>query len=344
MSENGKMRKKLPKEVELSSGNYYAPVHLPLKIQQLNSQNVLWHRHKDFYELVIVCGGSARHVNQERGETIHAGHVFLMPERSAHRYLEQKNFRYYNLIFHPSLLKCEIPGVHLENLPGYAALFDFQFSGENRCSRLLMLDEITLAKLVTQLSELRDELRERRPGWQESAYFLFMRIVVSLLREGTPAESDPAPHQNAFPIGHAIHLMEQNCAKNFTIKKLAEAAGTSPSCFRHNFTRIVGQPPREYLLELRIRRAIQLLNGPGSIGETALRAGFSDSNYFSRIIRSRTGLSPREIRRKYDTGELSPDTLLERLGSQSRKGRKLSGRKRRSPLPPVSGELHDDPV
>lgn len=316
-------------KLELTGGKYYREVELPLKIQQLNAQRVLWHRHKDFYELVIVCSGSARHLNQVRSETIYAGHAFLMPERSAHRYLEQKNFRYYNLIFHPSLLKFEIPGVHLENLPGYAALFDFQFSGENRCSRLLMLDEITLAKLVTQLSELRDELRERRPGWQESAYFLFMRIVVSLLREGTPAGSDPAPHQNAFPIGHAIHLMEQNCAKNFTIKKLAEAAGTSPSCFRHNFTRIVGQPPREYLLELRIRRAIQLLNGPESIGETALRAGFSDSNYFSRIIRARLGLPPREIRRRYNTGELTPEKMLEQYEREN--GRKTArSRARRS--------------
>ena len=311
MSENRKKRKNLPEEVELSSGIYYAPVHLPLKIQHLTSQNVLWHRHKDFYELVIVCGGSARHVNQERSETIHAGHVFLMPERSAHRYLDQKNFRYYNVIFHPSLLKTEIPGVHLETLPGYHTLFDFQSTGENRCSRMLTVDEVVLAKLVPMLSELRSEIRNRRPGWQEGAYFLFMQIMVFLLRNGSPAES--AAFRDVFPIGHAIRLMEQDCTQDFTIRKLAEASGTSPSCFRHNFTRITGLPPRAYLLALRIRRAILLLNGTETIGEVAVRSGFPDSNYFSRIVRDRLGLSPREIRRKYSTGELSPDALLDRL-------------------------------
>ena len=301
----------MPEEVELNSGIFYAPVHLPLKIQQLGMRDVVWHRHKDFYELVIVCGGSARHVNQERSETIHTGHVFLMPERSAHRYLELKNFRYYNVIFHPSLLKTEIPGVHLETLSGYHTLFDFQSSGENRCSRLLTLDEIALAKLVPMLSELHDEIKGRRPGWQEGAYFLFMRILVFLLRNGSDSES--AASGDVFPIGHAIRLMEQNCTRDFTIRKLAEAAGTSPSCFRHNFTRITGLPPRTYLLLLRIRRAILLLNGSETIGEVAVRSGFPDSNYFSRIIRDRLGLSPREIRRKYDTGELSPDVLLERI-------------------------------
>ena len=68
---------------------------------------------------------------------------------------------------------------------------------------------------------------------------------------------------------------------------------------------------------LRLRKAVVLLNGPAPIGEIAAQTGFPDSNYFSRIIRSRLGFSPREIRQRYNSRKLSPEDLLERLAPPS---------------------------
>ena len=97
-----KMKKiKNAEKIELTSRNYYKPVQLPLKIMRLGDEQVLWHEHKDFYELVIVCNGSARNENNIHTEIIHAGNVFLMPEQTSHRYYDLKNFRYYNILFHP---------------------------------------------------------------------------------------------------------------------------------------------------------------------------------------------------------------------------------------------------
>jgi len=296
---------------ELTGGQFYRETNLPLRVQLVGEKKVLWHRHRDFYELVIVCNGSALHVNRIRSETIHAGNVFLMPDQTIHRYTDFNNFRYYNILFHPSLLETGVKGVHLESLAGYHMLFDFQFSGENRCSRMLTVDSAVLFRLVSRLAGLRNELTARRPGWRESAYFMFMQILVDLLRESTPAGG--SARQNVFPIGNAIRMMERDCTAAYPVRKLADAVGMSVSCFRHNFTRITGLPPREYLLLLRLRKAVLLLNGPAPVGEIAAETGFSDSNYFSRIVRRRLGLSPREIRRKFNLGELSPEDLLERF-------------------------------
>ena len=301
---------------ELSGSEFYRETNLPLKVQLLGERKVNWHRHRDFYELVIVCNGSALHVNRVRGETIHAGDVFLMPEQSIHRYTDFNNFRYYNILFHPSLLETGVKTVHLESLAGYHTLFDFQFSGENRCSRMLKVDSSVLTRLVSRLTELSGELTERRNGWRESAYFLFMQILVDLLRESSPAGH--SSRQNAFPIGNAIRLMEQDCTRTYPARKLADTVGMSVSCFRHNFTRITGLPPREYLLLLRLRKAVLLLNGSSPISEIAAETGFPDRNYFSRIIRQRLGCSPREIRRKYYSRELSPDDLIDRLNPAKR--------------------------
>lgn len=296
----------------LAGEDYYRQMDLPLKIQLCRDRQVYWHRHRDFYELVIVVSGSAHHSNRVRSETIHAGDVFLMPDSTSHRYAGFWNFRYYNILFHPSLLKFKVNApVHLESLAGYHTLFDFQFSGEDRCSRILTLDEASLSGVISRLGFLQEELSSRKNGWSESAYFAFMQTLVYLLRSSMPGGG--AKNRNAFEIGRAAHLMEQDCTQDFTVRELADSIGMSVSSFRHNFTRIVGVPPREYLLTLRLRKAVMLLNGPLSVGKVAHLSGFSDSCYFSRIIRERLGISPREIRRDFLSGKRSAETLLKKL-------------------------------
>ena len=296
---------------KLTAKGYFLDQQL-LNVMQQGEEKVLLHVHKDFYELVNVFNGSAQNVRSVGSETIHAGHVFIMPEGSVHQYRNLKDFRYYNILFQPSLLKMGGDLMSLETLTGSHPLFDFQGAGENRMSRILTVNESVLAKLVIMLSELHNELENRHRWWQESAYFMFMQILITLLRTGSPAESADKV-ENVFSIGKAIRLMEDDYTQKFTIRSLAHIAGMSSSCFRHKFVRTMGLPPMEYLMMLRLRKALLLLNGPASVGEVARQSGFPDSNYFSRLIRHYFGYSPREIRKKYNSGKLTPNMLLKDL-------------------------------
>lgn len=55
-----------------------------------------------------------------------------------------------------------------------------------------------------------------------------------------------------------------------------------------------GVSPKEYLSNLRIERAKELLRLPGgpSVSEVALAVGYKDPLYFSRVFHQKTGLSP----------------------------------------------------
>jgi len=64
------------------------------------------------------------------------------------------------------------------------------------------------------------------------------------------------------------------------------------------FRKATGQTPIEYLLRLRIQKAMELLrNSSLSITEIALEVGFNDSNYFTRQFRRVLGETPRSFRR-----------------------------------------------
>jgi AraC-like DNA-binding protein len=69
----------------------------------------------------------------------------------------------------------------------------------------------------------------------------------------------------------------------------------SPTHLAELFTRDVGVPPRQYLLQVRIERAKQYLT-QRSVAITALglELGFSSSQHFAATFKRLTGKSPRE--------------------------------------------------
>ena len=56
--------------------------------------------------------------------------------------------------------------------------------------------------------------------------------------------------------------------------------------------------PLQYLTRLRIQKAKELLQYLDQIGTVAELVGYSDPLYFSRIFKSRTGVSPTEYRKQ----------------------------------------------
>jgi AraC-like DNA-binding protein len=71
----------------------------------------------------------------------------------------------------------------------------------------------------------------------------------------------------------------------------------SYSSFRHTFQQHTGSSPHQYLLELRLVRARNLLTQTAqSIKQIAQQAGFEDEHYFCRFFKMKTGSTPGQWR------------------------------------------------
>ena len=104
----------------------------------------------------------------------------------------------------------------------------------------------------------------------------------------------------ALPLGGLITYMEENLwDPTLNNNRLAEKAGFSEVYFRRLFTKDYGIPPRQYLLELRIKKARQLLTDSDlSVTAISEACGFSGLYHFSRSFTAKVGLSPTEYARK----------------------------------------------
>jgi two-component system response regulator YesN len=95
------------------------------------------------------------------------------------------------------------------------------------------------------------------------------------------------------------HYMDANLSLN----EVAARVNLSPSHFSTVFSQETGQTFKEYLTEVRIRRAKELLRSTTLKSfEISYQIGYSDPHYFSYVFRKHTGLSPKEYRLQAQPG------------------------------------------
>ena len=104
---------------------------------------------------------------------------------------------------------------------------------------------------------------------------------------------------NTRRISAITRLMSENYAQTYSVDQLADRIGLSPSHFRVMFKRVTGTTATTYQQNLKIAKATELLSsGEFNVTETALRTGFRDVYYFSRLFKQITGTNPSQLCRR----------------------------------------------
>ena len=124
---------------------------------------------------------------------------------------------------------------------------------------------------------------------------LALKLLCEMARDTTRTELDEKYRR----IRPGIDYLENNYAEDFSIDDLAKICALSATSFRRLFFECKGMSPVEYRNSLRIRRATDLLKtGRYTVGDAAGQVGIGDINYFGKLFKRYTGLSPGMLRRK----------------------------------------------
>lgn len=94
----------------------------------------------------------------------------------------------------------------------------------------------------------------------------------------------------------AEKFLENNFSNSeITNEMLARQCGISEIYFRKLFTKQYGITPHQYIINIRINKAKQLLtDGMLKINAVSEECGFSNPNHFCRVFKEKTGLTPME--------------------------------------------------
>jgi len=74
----------------------------------------------------------------------------------------------------------------------------------------------------------------------------------------------------------------------------------SESNFRYCFKKVTGLSPIDFLIKLRVEKAVGFMTANSNINvtETAMRTGFYDSAYFSKKFKKIVGITPMAFLKK----------------------------------------------
>jgi YesN/AraC family two-component response regulator len=98
-------------------------------------------------------------------------------------------------------------------------------------------------------------------------------------------------------VKQALVYLHQNYSFPISRKNIAEAVGVSENYISQIFRQETTLSPWDYLNRYRIHRAKELLlQSDDSVTNIAMKVGFNDPAYFSRVFHRLTGASPLEFR------------------------------------------------
>ena len=94
--------------------------------------------------------------------------------------------------------------------------------------------------------------------------------------------------------------MENNFTQPISTLFLSKKASMAPSSFRRSFKEITGLPPIDYLIRLRIEKAVEMMskNSRIKVIDAAVNSGFENSAYFTRKFREIMKVTPMQYLKK----------------------------------------------
>jgi AraC-like DNA-binding protein len=111
--------------------------------------------------------------------------------------------------------------------------------------------------------------------------------------------------QPMHPLGNEIaavkrakEYLTENFSKNISLESLAQIAYLSPFHLLRAFRKAVGLPPHEYVINLRVEHAKQLLAQGRAIADVAFETGFCDQCHLNRHFKRIVGVTPGQYLKK----------------------------------------------
>jgi AraC-like DNA-binding protein len=301
----------------LRAQDYFTDPGFPFWIKRHPQRAFPPHRH-EFLEFFYLPSGSLGHTLSTRHgpQTLHGGDLILLSPEHWHSFKGPESdaaagAEIVTCLFQPALLEPFGPSLrHAPHLLELLFLVPFHDQGLN----VLHLTGLTQLRVRLLLEEMVDEFERRPAGWPLAIQAKLMDLLVMLARTFTTQRAldrDCAdqPSSARQVIVQCLDDLERNYAQPLTLATYAaRKAGFSKEYFCTLFRQVTGRTFVDYVTELRLRRARELLGGTRTpVTAICHQCGFNDISYFNRVFRRRVGCSPGAYRRQAAaSAELNP--------------------------------------
>ncbi|MGV2886879.1 helix-turn-helix domain-containing protein [Paenibacillus taichungensis] len=282
--------------------HYSLPINFPVlllsgerwKISDIKSEHLHFHNHLE----IGICHSDSG-IMEIKGESVpfKAGDVTFIPRYLPHTTYSSPNEAslWSYLFFSPEdLFQQSFKNSAYSNFePNLRAI-----KGLN-----CILNREEHPRIYTLATSVVEELKQKNPFYQESAYGLMLSLYIELLRihsRNEPLADQETEHSliGDLVISPVLEYITKNYMSPITIDFLADLCHLSTTHFRRKFHEIMGTAPLDFLNSTRIEEACkQLKSTDASILSISEQVGFQSISNFNRCFAKLMGQSPKAWRK-----------------------------------------------
>jgi AraC-like DNA-binding protein len=231
-------------------------------------------------------GRGVFHIDGQQRIVLAQGTLLLLPANTPHEYYSEHSSEEWNL--------------------GFIA-----FHGSAAGPLLQQMNELLLTALpVSNFNQLWGQLEslwhllhsnEESAYWESSkrVYGMLISILENYYTDRKSSKSTITSSHSNTALQTAIKLIHDHYNERLLLSNVARAAGYSVQHFHRLFVASFGTTPQQYILQLRMRIAVQMFADYPSIAveKVAERVGM-DTSYFIRMFKRTYGTTPKQYLKK----------------------------------------------
>ncbi|MDO4294364.1 MAG: AraC family transcriptional regulator [Eubacteriales bacterium] len=143
------------------------------------------------------------------------------------------------------------------------------------------------------------EQEKKELGWRLACKGALLQLIPYLARryvqEMLTDRESMRRRKNLERLNTVLQYIQEHYGEDISNSQLAGLIHVSPDRFSHLFRESMGAAPLQYINEIRLKKAMNLLkNGDCTAAQAADAVGFSDYNHFGRMFRRFFGCTPME--------------------------------------------------
>lgn len=175
-------------------------------------------------------------------------------------------------------------------------------------SRALFLKEKDHPELGAEIRKALDIMRAAEDYHQEEATGILAAFFAGVARKNADysEQEERGMEESRFSLmlTQVLEFINAHYGEPIRVKELADMCHISETHFRRIFSSYMEMSPLEYINQVRIRMACELLNRTDEpVAEIAVKCGFSTNSTFNRNFRQIMGATPMEWRRRPENYE-----------------------------------------
>jgi AraC-like DNA-binding protein len=228
--------------------------------------------------------------------TLKPGFLYLVPSFVPCSYYFEKQLEHYYIHFSAHLLN----GLNIYSLFKTSSKVSVNKLDKELFERLLELNPgMKLPSLDPDIYQKKDWLSKSIHNQPLSHIYETRAIIEQLLsrfimQKQNSAQDEIVRHR----LNPIFSYIQSHLTEVIHIEKLAKMTFLSPDHFIRVFKKVVGIPPGEFIISKRVEKAkLLLLTTNKPIKLVFEESGFKSLQYFSRVFKKHTSLSPTEYRK-----------------------------------------------